>query len=300
MNSSSKLSWKLFPLILAVLSISTSVCSAAVPTLELIMSNSDWMGNAPENAYFSDDGSALYYQKKQQGNRLNNWFKYDLKTAQTLKLTPQQAHIRDSFEGVVSKNKKYKIFLRDDDVFVKDINNNQIKSITKTGTIEEDVSFVEDGTQTGNQPIASFWQNNDLYALNSQGELVVKALLKLSDKPNKESGYSFLNIKQQQYFETLREINRNKKLTKQRTQSLSTQPVKPFYLGANTVIIAKKVNPTGNYIVLVTQDTNDKEGRSGKLSRFVTDSGYINIEKVRTRVGQNEVVPQYLVLLDLK
>src|SRR5262245_11132972 len=46
---------------------SATQCSDEI-TLELIMSDQDWMGNSPESPYWADDGRSIYYVQKRQGS----------------------------------------------------------------------------------------------------------------------------------------------------------------------------------------------------------------------------------------
>ena len=37
-------------------------------TLEQIMAHPDWLGRSPENPYWADDGSSIYYERKVEGS----------------------------------------------------------------------------------------------------------------------------------------------------------------------------------------------------------------------------------------
>jgi len=273
------------------------------PSLELIMSNSDWMGHAPEDAYFSDNGQKIYYQIQQNGSHLTDWFEYTINTASTRKLSDREAYLRDNNvvntegldRGETSPDKHYKVFEKDQDIFLKDLQSQQITHITQTSEDENQPRFLQDESKI---PKVLFWKKDTLF-MNQSGQLSELTQLIAEDEPKNKPDYSYLDTKQQAYFETLREIHHNKKLVKQRDKTLPKFHSRPFYLGADTQIIEKLVNPSGEFVVLVVQEKSYKSGPEGKLARFVTDSGYIDIETVRTRVGQNPLAPQYLMLLDL-
>ena len=55
-----------------------SLWAAEVPTLELIMSDPDWIGNAPENPWWADDGRSLYYEQKHVGEDFRDLYRMDL------------------------------------------------------------------------------------------------------------------------------------------------------------------------------------------------------------------------------
>ena len=43
-------------------------------TMEQAMAHPDWLGRQPETAYWSADSQSIYYQRKQQGSELRDWF----------------------------------------------------------------------------------------------------------------------------------------------------------------------------------------------------------------------------------
>jgi hypothetical protein len=43
-------------------------------SMEQIMADPDWLGRQPEQALWSADSQQVFYQRKQQGNELRDWF----------------------------------------------------------------------------------------------------------------------------------------------------------------------------------------------------------------------------------
>jgi len=46
-------------------------------TLEQIMADTDWLGNAPGNSFWGADNKTVYYQQKRQGFSLRDLFAVD-------------------------------------------------------------------------------------------------------------------------------------------------------------------------------------------------------------------------------
>ena len=61
----------LYFLLVCILVVGT-VSANEAPTLELIMSDADWIGNAPENPWWADDGSAEYFEQKRDGENIRD------------------------------------------------------------------------------------------------------------------------------------------------------------------------------------------------------------------------------------
>jgi len=47
-------------------------------TLELVMSDPDWLGRAPESPYWADDGASVYFSQKQLGEKERDLLRIDL------------------------------------------------------------------------------------------------------------------------------------------------------------------------------------------------------------------------------
>ncbi len=266
------------------------------PTLEGIMSNTDWMGIAPENARFSDNGKNIFFQLKRPGNNIRDWYQIEIQSQRQTRLENPLTVFQHG--GKFSKAGDVSTFAYLGDVYLKDHGTGKITRVTQTVAKEKTPRIID------NRKTLVFWQGHRLMSVDEAGKLIEKANLKLSDKKNqqKQPGYSFLVAQQQRYFDTLKQSRKNKKLQKQQ-QTEAAKKAKlsqPFFLGADNEIVAKDVSPDGNYIALIMRDKTIKRGRKGKMPHYVTDSGYVEIEAVRTKVGQNSPSPQFLIILDIR
>src|ERR1044071_9508095 len=59
-------------------------------TLEKIMADPDWIGNAPEDPFWSADGRAVYYERKRQGQERKDLWRVDLAAAAPQKLDDRE------------------------------------------------------------------------------------------------------------------------------------------------------------------------------------------------------------------
>lgn len=266
------------------------------PDLELIMSDTDWMGIAPENARFSDDGKTIFFQQKRQGNKVRDWFQIDIESQS--KTPVENPIIVNQQGGRFSKDGSVSIFTSLGDVYLKDSQTAKLTRVTKTVEKESAPRIIDD------KNTLVFWQGNKLMSLSSDGKLTEKANIKLADEKldKNKTPYTFLKAQQQRYFDTLKKATENKKLQKEQTtkREKKVKLSQPFYLGSDNEILAKDVSPDGEYIALLMRDKTIKRGRKGKMPHYVTDSGYVEIEAVRTKVGQNNPPAQFLVILNLK
>ncbi len=278
----------------------SSVSKIIKPDLPLIMSDSDWMGNAPEKAIFSDDNKFIFYQQKRIGNKIKDWFQIDLKNGTTTKI--DQPLLISSQGGEVLDKATNKAFSFEGDIYVKNSSNGEIERVTRTSEKESSPRLI--GNKSGSKAALIFWQGDSLLSINAEGKLDEKAMVLLADakSTDNKSEYTFLKAQQQRYFASLKDATINKKLLKKQAATVKDNAnlSKPFYLGKDNEILARDISPNGEFVALLMRDKTIKRGRRGKMAHFVTDSGYVEIQKIRTVVGENGSVPQFLVILDLK
>jgi dipeptidyl aminopeptidase/acylaminoacyl peptidase len=266
------------------------------PKLELIMSNTDWIGNAPENAYWSDDGLSIYYQKKRDGNDVRDWYQLDTISNALSKLDAKAVFERDHNGGAYNQDRTFKLFTLQGDVYQQNMKTGERQRITYTSAKEADPQFI-----TATNEIV-YWQGNKAIKISPQGQLIELLTIENQKKSAKsEEDYDFLTAQQQRYFITLREKKASAEMSKQQRDEINklSNPVEPFYLDKNLVIEEKLLSPDAKFALLIVSEKSFKRGKNDQMPRFVDDSGYVAIQKVRPLVGENMPTPQYLVIMDL-
>ena len=104
-------------------------------------------------------------------------------------------------------------------------------------------------------------------------------------------------------FSTLKRLHDESEVGKKHAEELRkgdvTRAAAPFYLGEDVVIRDTELSPDARWLLVVTTPKSAAKGFEGKLTRYVTESGYEEFETERLRVGRNPPAPQSLVLLNL-
>ncbi|HEY7215639.1 MAG TPA: prolyl oligopeptidase family serine peptidase [Thermoanaerobaculia bacterium] len=269
-------------------------------TLEQIMADPDWIGNPPEEPYWSDDGRAIYYQRERDGVGQNpkDLFKVDLATGKAVKVEPAERGKADA-PGKRSLDRKKKVYAREGDVFVKDLTTGAVRQITRTPVEESDPFFLADGKRIG------FYRDHQpfLYDLGS-GLLSQAADLRLEKDPAEEDEPSFLKAQQTRLFDVIRQ--REEKEKRQREEERAdqkadpTRPPLPWYLGKDVSIEGTSLSPAGDWLAVITAPKQGEGDRKpSKMPNYVTESGDVEVRDVRTKVGEEKPVPHSLILLDL-
>ena len=148
-----------------------------------------------------------------------------------------------------------------------------------------------------------FALGNDWFVYDVASRLVSPAAVVKAEKDPDAAPADDLSEMQARTFSTLKKLRDDKDLKRRddeaaRRADASRAPA-PFYLGDDLTILDTELSPNGQWMLVVTAAKGAEKGRKGKLTRYVTDSGYEEFEDERVRVGRNPPAPQSLLLLDL-
>jgi len=277
------------------------LCLAASParaiTIEQAMADPDWIGPPVEQAYWSLDGGSVYYQIKQKGSPVRDLHRVELASGRDSVVDPNAMAEADGATPVYDRERKRAAFVRNGDVFVRELPSARLQQITRTPQQEASPQFSADGRAVQYR-VGSDWFVHDLAGHVSGPAAVVKTAKDPDAKKPDDLG-----VMQLRWFSTLRKIKSDRDAQKKNADDYAqgdpTRAPLPFYIGDDVQVEGSALSPNGRWLLLVTSPKGHEAGRQGKLQRFVTESGYEEQEEERTRVGRNDPAPQSLLLLDL-
>jgi dipeptidyl aminopeptidase/acylaminoacyl peptidase len=276
------------------------LAAAAAPqdlTLEKIMADPDWIGAAVRDAYWSGDGRAVYYSAKRSASPIVDLHRIDLADGKDAVVELKQMADADG-AAIFDSAGKRAAFVRNGDIFVRDVAGGRLTQITRTAQNEALPQFSADGR------LLSFRVGNDWFVHEFGSSLTAPAaVIKTEKDPDAPPKPDDLRDMQLRTFATLKrlhdEADTTKKHADESRKSDVTQAAAPFYLGDEVVIRDTELSPDARWMLVVTQLKSADKGFQGKLTRYVTESGYEEFETERVRVGRNSSIPQSLVLLNL-
>src|SRR5262249_27172555 len=106
-------------------------------TLERIMADPDWIGNSPQNAYWSDDGTTIYFEKKANGAERRDLYRQGLEPGAAARAVADAERGRvDQPGGAWSPDFRWKAVLHEGDVFVKEVATGKLRQLTRTSAQE--------------------------------------------------------------------------------------------------------------------------------------------------------------------
>ncbi len=283
---------------------SALIVGAAVPlshaaeplTLDTVMADPDWIGNAVEQAWWSLDGKTALYQRKREGATIRDLWQVPVAGGAPVKVGDAARAGLDAARPVYDATRTRAAFARNGDIFVRDLRSGALTQLTRTEAQESRPQWSRDG--------ALVWRaGNDWYRWTAALGVVQASNLQAVDDPAKAPPADDLRDRQLRLIETLktdrdrREAARAQELAWRRADP--TRAPLPAYLGKNVEIADSALSPDGRWLLVVTTAKGADAGQGGKMPKYVTESGYEEFEEVRTRVGRNAPQPHTLWLVDV-
>ena len=269
----------------------------AAVTLEQAMANPDWIGPPVERPYWALDGSGIYYSLKQDGNSIRDLHRIGTDGANAGLVDPKAMASADGANPVFDSARRYAAFIRNGDIFLRELGNGRLIQVTRTPKPETNPQFSSDGRSL------HYRQENDWFVHDiGSGVSGPAALVKLEKDPDAKKPDDLAQL-QQRLFSTLREIKADKDAKKIHDETFvsgdSTRAPLPVYVGDDIEITDSSLSPDGKHLLLVTTPKGYDAGKVVKLQKWVTESGYEENEDERTRVGRGNPAPQSLLAIDL-
>ncbi|HET9047874.1 MAG TPA: prolyl oligopeptidase family serine peptidase [Chiayiivirga sp.] len=267
-------------------------------TLEQIMAAPDWIGAPVESAWWSLDGQAVYFTAKRTDGPLRHTRAISLADGVIRTVPDRELAALDAPAPVFDAARQRAVFVRHGDLFLRDLRSHALTPLTRSGDVVGAASFSADGRRV------LFQRGNDWYAVVlSSGLIETVAQLKAEKDPDAEPKPDALRDLQGELIHTLAQRRADKDALRAREQALRTadpgRVPAPIYLGDDISLIQTALSPDGRWLLAVTQAKSANAGQVGKMPVYVTESGYEEVEDVRTRVGRNPPSGQALVRIDL-
>jgi len=282
---------------LVVLLLSAAAASAA-PELKTIMQDPDWIGPPVEQAWWRLDGNAYFYRVKRRGSDIRDIYRVELDDGSSTRLDASAASGINGPDPVYDESRSRALTTRGSSLLLHDLERGQTTRLF-TGTDDPiDPGFSAD------QQHAQFESGGRWWRVGLDGESARPAAdLRFENDPNAKAEAG-LEADQLRLFETLERMRqRREQQQRSEIERSAADPARapaPWYLGEEFAAVDSSLAPSGRWMLVVVEKAGTEDGKPDQMPRFVTRSGYVEIEDVRTLVGRKPPVPQSLWLLDLE
>ena len=243
-------------------------------TLEKIMGPSRWIGQWPEDVRFVPGGDSIVYLRKRDP-RGQETVEID-QTGKVLAI-----HNTTSLPGDVSRWNSQAVFSWQGDLFLA---NPQRQRLTRSKATENGPRWID-----GKRFVYRRSDGPVLRDLVSGSERQLASFV-YEDAPASKAE-SFVDKQQDRLFPVLKE---REELSKAQA---AIQQIPELYLGAGQALVRAEVSPDLRHVLIAqSQETKPK---SDKMPDYVTRDGYVELEELRIKVGDDPGLANTLNLYSL-
>jgi dipeptidyl aminopeptidase/acylaminoacyl peptidase len=288
---------RLLSLFLLLLPLCTAAQAATPLTLEQIMADPDWIGPGVEDAWWAWDGRHVQYTLKRSGATIRDTWQQDSAGGVAARVDGAARATLDAVDPVYDNARHRMAFVRNGDVFVRDLQSGALSQLTRTDAEDARPQWGRDG--------GLVWRvGNDWYRWTAEGGVVQAALPRAEKDPSAAPKADALRDHQLRLIATLRDDKARRDAAHAQDEAWRrTDPSRapaPVYLGSDVAIADSALSPDGRWLLVVTTAKGGDAGDAAKLPRYVTESGYVEDEEARTLVGRNPPLPHTLWLVDMR
>ncbi|MEK6782874.1 MAG: prolyl oligopeptidase family serine peptidase [Bacteroidota bacterium] len=255
-------------------------------TVEKIMRDPKWIGVAPTNPFWSDDGKQVYFSWNPDKNAGDSLYSILLTNKTPQKVNAAVRRSLPSKFGFYNRLRSKKVLEKNGDLFLLDIPTGKSNQITSTLDRESNPLFSQDEKRI------LFLANNNLFDWEiatgrfTQHTDFRKGTKKTDAKLSEQE--KWLKADQLAYMEVLKQRSDNKKASEKMQKADRPKRPKEIYLEEKNIDNIQ-LSPDQKYITY--QLTKNVTAKTTIVPSYVTESGFTEDLQTRTKVGatQNDV-----------
>ncbi|MDO8951843.1 MAG: hypothetical protein Q7U86_04410, partial [Draconibacterium sp.] len=246
-----------------------------------------WIGTSPENIIWGEQSTRIYFDWNPEKDTLSSLYSYNLKTKKTEKVTVEEKMKLPGSTGDYNAGKTKKVFVRDGNLIVCDIQKGTEKQLTNWLERASSPRFVLNDSEI------SFIKANNLFTIHPETGLIkqITNFIEGEEKhdPKKSDQDKWLENQQMQLFDVLKQRDAMDKAREVQQEKEKTVQPEKIYLGKKRLGNVT-LSATGKYVVY-TAFLSAQGNKTTSVTHFVTESGYTEETTARTKVGnaQNQV-----------
>lgn len=251
-------------------------------TIGKIMQDRDkWMGTPPSGAFWSEDCKTIYFSWNPEKDTLSSLHSWQVRTGDIQKVSSEEMKSFPGRGGDYNTDHSLKVFSRNGNLFLLDIKKGTEKQLTGMLGYCSDPSFAKDGK------CISFVFNQNLYLLTLETGLIsqLSNFISGEEQPEKTSKglAAWLENQQKSLFVVLKEREKMAKtLEYRRNLEKSFEPLK-IYTGRSRLGNIS-LSPSGRFVIFSLTERL-QEGGETSVIQFISESGYTESRRARTKVG---------------
>jgi dipeptidyl aminopeptidase/acylaminoacyl peptidase len=287
----------LLSLCLAILLVNVNLFSQSSLTIEKIMQGEKFTGFSPSEIQWSPAGNRVYFNWNPEMGPLPSLYSAAIVKPAPVKVTPEEQKNLPAFRGTYNHSRTKMLFEKNGDLFILDIKTGMSKQITSTIANENSPVFSK------NEDKVIYNSGNNLFSW----DITTGTISQLTDlRPGKEkpgeSPYadprdSWLHNNEMYLIKVLADRKSTRDLEEKERKMLEPSRPKVIYTVAG-MSRSLKLSPDNNYLIWLTFQPG--ENKTTIIPSYVTESGYTEEMRSRSKVGDNIALSSGLSIYDIK
>jgi len=248
-------------------------------------------GREPQRVRWSADGKYIYFYWNPPGTKWSEpaW-PYRVRAAAGStpeRLTEAQTDSAGPLfaDGSYSRDRRWKAVAYEGDIYLVDMRAGTSHRLTQTVENEGAPTITADGS------VVYFTRDNNVYSFSSTSALIRQVTDVRSGPEPKDSTFAgqrgALRADQSRLFDAIRERARLDSIARADRRGHEALNPKPLYLNAGERLGQLSISPTGSAL-LITTNTPAAGARAVDVPAYVTQSGYTEEIRGRTKVGDDQ------------
>ncbi len=267
-------------LLFLLIAFSAHAQTLAPLTVEKIMRDPRWIGVAPSNLYWSEDGKQLYFNWNPDKNPGDSLYSISLTDRMPRKVAASNRRLLPSRIGAYNRAWTKKIYEKNGDLFLLDIPTAKVIQITNTAEREANPAFSADEKKVLFTTLSNLYSWEIASGLFAQVTDFRKGPRRSEPKASEQE--KWLKADQLAYFDVLKRRSDNRKTAEKIQKADRGRRPKEIYLDDRSADQIQ-LSPDGRYVTY--RLSKSPASKSTIVPNYVTESGFTEDIPARTKVG---------------
>jgi dipeptidyl aminopeptidase/acylaminoacyl peptidase len=255
-------------------------------SVQKIMRDPAWIGKSPDNFYWGENSTQLFFKWNPENNPSDSLYVYDLQEEEIKPINYQQEMSFSARNGVYNKAQTEKLFTRNGNLFLADVKTGEIEVLIQSSQRISDAGFFSDEEKI------FYVMDNNIFSWDRKTAKILQLIEFSSGAEPKEKSAKksdkeeWLNNQQLELISVLREKKEREKRSDEYKESIKSEGIPTVYLDGKR-LIESNVSPAGNYVIYRLY-ISPNGGDNTIVPDYVTESGYTKDLNARSKVGGDQ------------
>lgn len=268
-------------------------------TMEQIMSDPDWLGRQPEDAFFSPLGDAMLYSRKREGSVIKDVYLTNTDYGNGNKVSLSDLHKYKYDQIIDDDDHEFVAYVFEGNLFIQMRETKEVKQLTRWSQGVRNIAYMNDNA-------VSFQRGNAFFSIDVySGKFTQHFEWSFDNKPIAvKPAKDYIEQEQHKLIEYIQIQRKNRQdrhdYRQQLEQANASIMSSHFYFDKNHINVAASISPDGAYAIVVTRDNIPTRDDTDIMPDYIEENGRIAAKNVRQRVADAKPVSHRVHFLDLK